>query len=202
MNIAYVRVSSADQNEERQIKALEGYNIDKWFVEKVSGKNLERPEYKTMMDYCREGDTIYIHDLSRLSRSTSDLLQVLERLEEKKVHLHSNKENIDTSTPTGRLFITIVAAINEFERTNLKDRQAEGIRLAKEKGKYRKPHRTKDYDKELFETLYAKYKERGYFHNKPVTKSLIAKELELSRPTVDKIIKECENKNIQKEMEA
>ena len=137
MNIAYVRVSTIEQNEERQIKALEIYNIDKWFIEKVSGKDMKRPELINMLDFAREGDNIYIHDLSRLARSTSDLLNIVETLNKKKINLISNKECIDTSTATGKLMLTMIGAINEFERQNLKERQAEGIEIAKAKGKYK-----------------------------------------------------------------
>lgn len=113
-HIAYVRVSTAEQNEARQIEALKKHNIDKWFTEKVSGKNMNRPQLEAMLDYVREGDTVYIHDFSRLARSTKDLLTIVEKLQNKKVHLVSNKENLDTSTPTGKLMLTMIAAINEF----------------------------------------------------------------------------------------
>ena len=140
-HIAYVRVSTAEQNEARQIEALKKHGIDKWFTEKVSGKNMNRPQLEAMLDYMREGDTIYIHDFSRLARSTKDLLAIVEQLQAKKVHLVSNKENLDTSTPTGKLMLTMIAAINEFERENLLERQREGIAIAKQQGKYkgRKP---------------------------------------------------------------
>ena len=106
MNVAYVRVSTVEQNEDRQLEALKKHNIDKWFTEKVSGKDTNRPELKAMLEYVREGDTIYIHDFSRLARSTKDLLDIVEELERKKVHLVSNKENINTSTPSGKLMLT------------------------------------------------------------------------------------------------
>lgn len=136
-NIAYIRVSTIDQNEARQKEALKNYNIDKWYIEKISGKNTDRPEFKKMMDYVREGDTIYIKDFSRLSRSTSDLLKIIETLEKRQITLISLKENIDTSTPTGKLMLTMIGAINEFERTNLLERQKEGIEIAKKQGKYK-----------------------------------------------------------------
>ena len=122
-HIAYVRVSTAEQNEARQIEALKKHGIDKWFTEKVSGKNMNRPQLEAMLDYVREGDTVYIHDFSRLARSTKDLLAIVEQLQDKNVHLVSNKENLDTSTPTGKLMLTMIAAINEFERENLLERQ-------------------------------------------------------------------------------
>ena len=123
MKIAYVRVSTVEQNEARQIEALKKYDVDKQFTEKVSAKDTNRPQLQAMIDFAREGDTIYIHDFSRLARSTADLLKLVEQLQAKGVHLVSNKENIDTSTPTGRLMLTMIGAINEFERCNLLERQ-------------------------------------------------------------------------------
>lgn len=84
MNIAYVRVSSVDQNEARQREALIKYNIEKWYVEKVSGKNTNRVQLQAMLEFAREGDTIYIHDLSRLARNTVDLLKIVELLKRSK----------------------------------------------------------------------------------------------------------------------
>ena len=137
MKVAYVRVSTEEQNEARQIEALKKHGIEKWFTEKISGKSMDRPQLQAMLDYVREGDTVYIHDFSRLARSTRDLLEIVERLQAKGVHLVSNKENLDTGTPTGKLMLTMIAAINEFERQNLLDRQREGIAIAKQQGKYR-----------------------------------------------------------------
>ena len=140
-NIAYIRVSTVDQNEVRQVATLKPFNIDKWFIEKISGKNTGRPKFTEMMDYIREEDTIYIKDFSRLSRSTRDLLNIIDELKNKEIRLISLKENLDTSTPTGKLMLTMIAAINEFKRTNLLERQKEGIKIVKEKGIYkgRKP---------------------------------------------------------------
>ena len=136
MKVAYVRVSTVEQNEARQLEALKKYDIEKWFTEKVSGKDTNRPKLQEMLDFVREGDIIYIHDFSRLARSTKDLLEMIEQLEQKKVSLVSNKENLDTSTPTGKLLVTMIAAINEFERQNLLERQNEGIEIAKREGKF------------------------------------------------------------------
>lgn len=115
MRIAYIRVSTVEQNESIQIKALEKYNIDKFFTEKISAKDTNRPKLQEMLEFAREGDIIYIYDVSRLARSTKDLLDIVEQLNAKGIHLISNKENIDTSTPTGKLMLTMIGAINEFE---------------------------------------------------------------------------------------
>ena len=128
MKVAYVRVSAVEQNEARQIEALEKHNIGKWYIEKVSGKDTNRPKLQELLDFVREGDSVHIHDFSRLARSTKDLLDIVEVLNAKKVSLVSNKEKLDTGTPTGKLMLTMIAAINEFERQNLLERQREGIR--------------------------------------------------------------------------
>ena len=183
MRVAYVRVSSIDQNETRQIEALEKYNIEKWYIEKVSGKDTNRPKLKEMLDFVREGDTVYTHDFSRLARSTKDLLFIVESFDAKNVHLVSNKENLDTSTPTGRLMLTIIAAINEFERMNLLERQREGIIIAKREGKFKGGQRKK-IDEVVFNQAYKKYK------NREMNKTQLASVLKVSRPTLDKILKE------------
>ncbi len=137
MRIAYVRCSTAEQNEARQVEALEKYGIERWYTEKISGKDANRPKLQEMLEYVRDGDTIHIHDLSRLARSTADLLVIVDLLAKKGVHLVSNKENIDSSTPTGKLMLTMIGAINEFERTNILERTMEGIAIAKREGVYK-----------------------------------------------------------------
>ena len=181
MKIAYVRVSSADQNEARQVEALKKYDIEKWFVEKVSGKDMNRPELQRLLEFAREGDTVYVKDFSRLARSTKDLLELVERFKEKNIHLVSLKENLDTSTATGKLMLTMIAAINEFELENILERQREGIALAKQRGAYkgRKAVQVKDFGK-----YYDRYLRREY------TKKELAEELNISRPTLDRLIKE------------
>lgn len=142
MKIGYVRVSTIEQNEARQMEQMKKYEVEKIYIEKISGKDIDRrPELKKMLDFAREGDTIYIHEFSRLARSTKDLLDIVELLDTKKVNLVSFKESIDSSTATGKLMLTMIGAINEFERMNLLERQKEGILIAKSLGKYkgRKP---------------------------------------------------------------
>ena len=146
MNVAYVRVSTVEQNEARQVEALKRHNIDRWFIEKVSGKNMDRPELQKMLKSVQPGDTVFIHDFSRLARSTKDLLEMVETLQANGVHLASDKENLDTGTPTGKLMLTMIAAINEFERQNMLDRQ-----------KGRKPT---EYDRNLFDVLHEQVEKR------------------------------------------
>lgn len=183
MNVAYIRVSTVEQNEERQVNAIEPFGIDKWFIEKVSGKDINRPKLKEMIEFVREGDTVYIHDFSRLARSTKDLLEIVETLKSKDVTLHSNKENIDTSTPTGKLMLTMIGAIAEFERQNLLERQREGIAIAKAKGKYKGRKEIK-IDRELFNREYSRYLKRE------INKKQLSEILHISRPTLDKIMKD------------
>ncbi len=148
--IGYIRVSSIDQNTERQEVALKELKVDKIFTEKLSGKNTNRPELNRMLDYIREGDTLYIESISRLARSTKDLLSLVQILQEKGVDLVSLKENIDTTTPQGRFILTIFGALSELERENILQRQREGIEIAKQNGKVlgRPPIKPpKDWDK-------------------------------------------------------
>lgn len=181
MIVAYIRVSTAEQNEQRQIEAMSQFHIEKWFVEKVSGKDMHRPKLQEMLEFVREGDVVHIHDFSRLARSTADLLNIVETLDKKGVTLVSNKENIDTSTPTGKLMLTFIGAIAEFERQNLLDRQREGIAIAKAEGKYKGGKRKSVPG---FEEGYARYQKRL------ISKSQLARELHISRPTLNKLIRE------------
>lgn len=184
MNIAYIRVSTIEQNLDRQKVGLGKYNIEKWFEEKVSAKDTNRPQLNAMLEFAREGDKIYIWDFSRLARSTKDLLDLVETMQKKKIHLISIKENLDTTTPTGKLMLTMIGAINEFERTNMLERQREGIAIAKNKGKY-KGRKKKDID-DNFIKLYESWKSRN------LTASNFAKEMNMSRVTLYKRIEEYE----------
>lgn len=181
MKVAYVRVSTCEQNEGRQVEALKKYDIEKMFIEKVSGKDMNRIELKNMLDFVREGDTVYVHDFSRLARSTKDLLEIVELLNNKGVALVSNHESIDTSTPSGKLMLTMLGAIAEFERTNLLERQAEGIALAKKEGKY-KGRKPIEVESKAWELQYSRYR------NREINKTEFAKALKVSRPTLDKMI--------------
>lgn len=181
MNIAYIRVSSKDQNLDRQRMILEEHKIERWYEEKASGKDTEREELKNMLDFVREGDTVYIVSFDRLARSVADLLQITDFLKKKKVHLVSVKEKIDSSTPNGRLMLTVIGAIAEFERAIIRERQAEGIALAKERGIYagRKP---KKINQELFEECYQEWLKRR------LTLVDLARKLDISRSTAYRLI--------------
>ena len=156
--VAYIRVSTIEQNTESQRVILSKIKIDKVFEEKISGKNAKRPELQAMLDYVREGDTVYVKDLSRLARNTKDLLNIVEYLTDKGVALKSIKENIDTSTNFGKLMITFLAAIYEFERANLLERQRDGIAVAKMQGKYK--GRKQVVEPANFNEVYGKWQKR------------------------------------------
>lgn len=185
--IAYLRVSSVSQNEARQREAMQDKGIDKFFVDKCSGKDTNRPQLQEMLSYVREGDTVYIHEFSRLARNTADLLKIVEYLNDKGVTLISNKENLDTSTSTGKLMLTIIGAIAEFERECIRERQLEGIAIAKRDGKY-KGGQVKKIDDKTFNKFYQQYQSRE------INKVQFAKALGISRPTLDKLLKDKLNK--------
>lgn len=183
MKLGYVRVSTVEQNEARQMATMSKYGVEKIFSEKVSAKDTNRPRLQELLEFAREGDTIYIHDFSRLARSTQDLLYIVDNLNTRGIHLVSSKEQIDTNTPTGKLLLTVIAAIAQFERENLKERQREGIAIAKKNGVYkgRKPILVEDFD-----THYNRWLTRQ------VTKTQLAKELGISRQTLYKLFREYE----------
>lgn len=135
--IKYVRTSTPHQNTARQEQDAAQY--DRVYIEQLSGKNTDRPQLQAMLNYVREGDTVVVESYSRLARSTHDLLSIIEQLDAKGVAFISQKENIDTSTPQGRLMLTIFAGLAQFERECLLERQAEGIAIAKAAGRMGRP---------------------------------------------------------------
>lgn len=135
--IKYIRVSTAHQSTARQ--ETNAGEFDRVFIEKLSGKNTDRPQLKAMLDYVREGDSVTVESYSRLARSVHDLLSIIAELDAKNVRFVSEKESIDTSTPQGRLMLTIFAGLAQFERECLLERQAEGIALAKAEGRMGRP---------------------------------------------------------------
>lgn len=154
--IKYIRVSTAGQSTARQ--EVDTATYDKVFTEKVSGKNIkDRPMLKQMMEYVREGDTVVVDSYSRFARSTKDLLTLVDELKHKGVEFVSIKENTDTSTPQGKLILTIFAGLAEFEREQMLQRQAEGIAIAKGEGKYKGRQRI-SINKAQFEKEYKAWK--------------------------------------------
>lgn len=148
MKIGYIRISSADQNTARQEVLMQELGVDQIFIDRISGKNLERPELKRMMTFVRQGDTVIVESISRFARNTRDLLDLVDQLTRKGVEFVSKKEAIDTTTPSGKFMLTIFGAVAELERDYLLQRQREGIEVAKTKGVYtgRKPVVHADFD--------------------------------------------------------
>ncbi len=185
MVVSYIRVSSDTQNCEMQRASVEPYKPERIFEEKISGKNMERPQLQEMLNFVREGDHIYIYSFSRISRSLKHMLEIIDILIEKKVKLTSIKENITISDndKTTRFFVSILGCCSELERENIRERQADGIREAKKRGVYkgRKPIQVDD-----FGTYYEEYMQRR------TNKAQLAKRLKISRPTLDKLISEYE----------
>ncbi|MDQ0160735.1 recombinase family protein [Alkalibacillus salilacus] len=134
IRIGYIRVSSESQSVDRQKQLLEKVEIDKYYIEKVSGRNRNRDQLNEMIDFVREGDTVVVESISRLARNTKDFLEIVNNLTESGVEVISLKEQIDTSTVQGRFICTIFGALYELERESIKERQREGIETAKIKG--------------------------------------------------------------------
>jgi DNA invertase Pin-like site-specific DNA recombinase len=131
----YARVSTESQNLDRQLDALKKYGVDEIFNEKMTGTKKDRPELSKLLDKMAEGDTVVIESLSRLGRSTKDLIELTELFHSKGVHLVSLKEAIDTNTSTGKLLFTLMSAIAQFERDTIADRTREGLKSAKDRGR-------------------------------------------------------------------
>lgn len=145
MQIAYIRVSSQEQNTLRQEVLMEELGVDEVYIEKASGKNTDRPELKKLLNYVRKGDVVIVESISRFARNIRDLLELIEILHQKEVEFISKKENIDTTTPTGKFMLVIFGAVAELERDHILQRQKEGITIAKAQDKY-KGRKPKEYD--------------------------------------------------------
>ena len=186
MKVGYVRVSTKEQNTARQDLLMEQLGVERVFAEKISGKNAERPELQKMLDFVREGDTVIVESYSRFARNTRDLLSLVDRLNSKGVEFVSQKERFDTSTPQGRLMLTMFAALYEFERDCTLERQAEGIAIAKEEGRMTGRPKKQIGD---FESVYNDVK-RG-----ELSATKAAKQLNISRSTWYRKIKDYEDEN-------
>lgn len=141
MKIGYIRISTTDQNTARQEVLMKELGVEQVFIDKVSGKNTQRPQLTKMMGFVREGDVVIVESISRFARNTKDLLDLIEQLNSKQVEFVSKKEAIDTTTPTGKFMLTVFGAVAELEREYILQRQREGIAIAKANGVYkgRKP---------------------------------------------------------------
>ena len=148
MKIGYIRCSTTEQNTARQEVLMAELGVEKVFIDRISGKNTDRPELKEMMGFVRSGDTVIVESISRFARNTKDLLELVEQLTVKGVEFVSKKEAIDTTTPTGKFMLTVFGAVAELEREYLLQRQQEGIAIAKASGIYkgRKPIEHPQFD--------------------------------------------------------
>ena len=135
--IGYIRVSSYDQNPERQ---LDGVTLDRVFTDKASGKDVNRPHLETLMSFVRPGDTVVVHSMDRLARNLDDLRRMVQVLTQRGVHIHFIKEHLmftGEDSPMANLILSVMGAFAEFERALIRERQREGIALAKQRGAYR-----------------------------------------------------------------
>ncbi len=142
MHVGYIRVSTADQNPDRQHEALAAAGVTKSFEDHASGKSTERPAFKEMMTFLREGDCLTVLSLDRLARNLSDLIKIVEDLGARGVTINFLNENLHfaggaSADPIAKLMLQLVGAFAEFERSMIRTRQREGIELAKERGAYR-----------------------------------------------------------------
>lgn len=168
---------------------MHDYKVDKIFIEKASGKNTDRVEFKNLMNYIREDDIVYVESISRLSRSVRDLLKIVDEFNEKGVKFVSSKENIDTTSPQGRFVLNVFAALSELEREQTLQRQKEGIAIAKQLGKYKGRQPIK-IDNNEFEKLYKQWK------SGKITAVIFQKQLGLSSSTFYRRIKDYEKGRI------
>lgn len=187
----YARVSTVEQNEARQVEALvaEGIPEERIFTDKASGKNTDRDGLRKLLNTVRAGDEIFIISLDRLARSTLDLLNIVKELEERGVFLRTKDGKINTTTPEGKFNLTILAAVAQLEREMMLERQREGIAIAKREGKYAKNHgHEKRVDDSMLRGIYEQIKDGS------MTKSAAAEKLGITRPTLDRKLKNLEAK--------
>lgn len=185
MKIGYVRISTKEQNTARQDVIMEELGVEKVYTDKMSGKDTNRPGLEGMMDFVREGDTVIVESFSRFARNTRDLLDLTDTLNAKGVQFISKKENIDTSTATGRLLFMVCSAISEFEREIILERQAEGIAIAKAEGRMGRHKKAVD----TFESTYLDVKAGKLSATKA------AKQIGISRSTWYRKVREYLDEN-------
>lgn len=174
MKIGYIRVSSREQNTARQEELMKSLGVEKVYIDRMSGKDTDRPQLQEMMGYVREGDSVTVESISRFARNTKDLLELTEQLSNKRVQFISQKEDIDTDTPAGKFMLTVFGAVAELEREYIRQRQREGIAIAKAQGKYKgRPEK----QPEDFGEVYAQWK------GKKITATFASRQLGISRST-------------------
>lgn len=189
--IGYIRVSTVDQNTERQ---LEGVELHKAFIEKASGKDTNRPMLKSAMEWAREGDTLIVHSMDRLARNVEDMLRIVRELTGKGVIVKFIKENMtfdmSDADPRSMLMFTMLSAFSQFERALIKERQREGIAIAKAKGKY------KGGVPKLNDEQVTKIREKILLG---VPKAAVAREFKISRETLYQYMRGNEQSRLSRE---
>jgi DNA invertase Pin-like site-specific DNA recombinase len=181
--IGYIRVSTVDQNTERQ---LDGIELDKTFTDKASGKDTKRPQLESMMGFVRSGDTLIVHSMDRLARDQNDLHRIVQTLTGKGVRIEFIKEHLTFTgddSPISKLMLSVMGAVHEFERALIKERQLEGIALAKKRGAF------KGRKKSLSQVEAAELRQRI---STGLSKARAAREFGISRETLYKYLKEAE----------
>ena len=185
-NIGYIRVSSVEQNTGRQLAGIEekGIALDKVFTDKISGKDTKRPELEKLLSFAREGDTVVVYSMDRLARNLDDLRRLVNTLTGKGIRLQFIKESLTFTgddNPMSILLLSVMGAFAEFERALIKERQLEGIALAKARGVYKggKKKLTKQQEEALLKRVAAGEK-----------KAVIARELGIGRETLYRYLRE------------
>jgi DNA invertase Pin-like site-specific DNA recombinase len=182
--IGYIRVSTVDQNTERQ---LDGIELDKIFIDKASGKDTKRPQLELLMSFVRSGDTLIVHSMDRLARDQNDLHRIVQTLTGKGVRIEFIKEHLTFTgddSPISKLMLSVIGAVHQFERALIKERQLEGIALAKKRGAF------KGRKKSLSEAEVAELRQRI---TAGLSKARAAREFGISRETLYKYLKEAES---------
>ena len=185
----YVRVSSLDQRIDRQLLAYD--KADLTYIDRMSGVNRDRPELSRLLADLREGDTVVVKSIDRLSRSTRDLLDITEQIKSAKANLKILDLDIDTSSPLGECVLTILGAIAQMERSTIRDRQAEGIAIAKAQGKYiGRKHGAISLKSPASISRFQRLYKAG------LSKSELAREFSVSRPTIYHWIKTLKSRHL------
>ncbi|WP_175623506.1 recombinase family protein [Chryseobacterium schmidteae] len=185
MKIGYIRISTQDQNYNLQEDALNKLGCEMIFKETVSGAKKERPQLKKLLEQIRKGDVVVVYKLDRLGRSLKHLLEIVEVLNSKNVALQSLHDNIDTTTPQGRLFFNISASFAEFEKDLIRERTKAGLEAARERGK--KGGRRKGLSKEAQQKAIIA---ENYYNEGIKSVNEIATDLKISKMTLYKYLRE------------
>lgn len=182
--VGYVRVSSSDQNVERQLEIIKDLNPDEIFIDHASGKNTDRPQLTAALKYLRKGDRLVIHSMDRLARNLDDLRKTVKELTDRAVTVHFIKESLTFTgddSPMSTLLLSVMGAFAEFERSLIRERQREGIAIAKAKGVYK--GRKAALSSEQIAELKIKDAERNFKN-----RSALAREFAISRETLYKYL--------------